>query len=103
MTICVAIAVGYLAFVGALARAAFRRARRRAAPRLAPALGTELRMHKLECLGEPPQRVELELHALLGASCPEPGAMSRMVACARDRLARVVPDLKRQGTVARRS
>jgi hypothetical protein len=56
--------------VAILAGATFRRARRLAAGRLPTALGAELRVHKLECLGEPPMRVDLELQLLLGEDAP---------------------------------
>ncbi len=59
-----------VAFVVLLARAAFRAARRRAARRLPHDLTDELRRHKLECLCEPPDRVELELELLLGERVP---------------------------------
>jgi len=49
-----------------LARATFRAARRRAARRLPRELAAELLHHKLECLHEPPERVQLELELLLG-------------------------------------
>jgi hypothetical protein len=49
-----------------LARIAYRCGWRRAAPRLPPALVAELRTHKLSCLGEPAERVTLELSLLLG-------------------------------------
>ena len=49
-----------------LARAAFRAARRRAARELPRELAAELRRHKLECLHESPERVQLELELLLG-------------------------------------
>src|SRR6266403_5706698 len=52
--------------VAMVAWAAFRRGRGRDARRLPPALGRELRAHKLECLGEPQERVDLELRLLLG-------------------------------------
>lgn len=52
--------------IGALARAAFQAARRRAARRLPHELTVELRRHKIECLHEPPERVQLELELLLG-------------------------------------
>jgi len=54
------------ALIAVLARASFRAARRRARRALPRALRTELRRHKLECLHEPPERVELELELLLG-------------------------------------
>jgi len=56
----------FAAIVTALARSAFRRGRRRDTRRLPSALGSELRAHKLGCLGEPPERVDLELRLLLG-------------------------------------
>jgi len=56
--------------VALLAWAAFRRGRGRDACRLPPALGRELRAHKLECLGEPQERVDLELRLLLGDEPP---------------------------------
>ena len=49
-----------------LVRTTFRTARRRAARRLPQELAAELRHHKLECLREPPERVQLELELLLG-------------------------------------
>jgi len=52
--------------IALLARAAFRAARRRTLRRLPRELTAELRRHKLECLHEPPERVELELELLLG-------------------------------------
>jgi len=56
--------------VALLAWAAFRRGRGRDARRLPSALGRELRAHKLECLGEPQERVDLELRLLLGDEPP---------------------------------
>src|SRR5438132_13605187 len=56
--------------VALLAWAAFRRGRGRDACRLPPALGRELRAHKLECLGEPQERVDPELRLLLAAEPP---------------------------------
>jgi hypothetical protein len=50
-----------------LARIAYRYGWRHAAPRLPAALLAELRTHKIECLGEPQERVTLELSLLLGA------------------------------------
>lgn len=51
-----------------LARAAYRRGCRRAAPLLPAATVAELRAHKIACLGEPPERVALELSLLLGVA-----------------------------------
>jgi hypothetical protein len=56
-----------------LTRATFQAARRRAARRLPQELAAELRHHKLDCLHEPPDRVQLELELLLG----EPSAAPR--------------------------
>ncbi len=64
MSILVPVVTAVLIIV--LARSAFRLARRRAARRLAPELSAELRQHKLECLHEPPERVQLEMELLLG-------------------------------------
>ena len=56
--------------IALLARAAFCAARRRTLRRLPRELTAELRRHKLECLHEPPERVELELELLLGERVP---------------------------------
>ena len=61
-----ALAGAAAALIAILARASFRAARRRARRALPCALRTELQRHKLECLHEPPERVELELELLLG-------------------------------------
>ena len=87
--------------VAVLARTAYRRGRRRDARRLPPALGSELRMHKLECLGEPPARVDLELRLLLGEGPAERGAMATLHDL-RDRFARAASLTGRRGTAARR-
>jgi hypothetical protein len=54
------------ALIAVLARASFRAARRRARRALPRALRMELQRHKLDCLHEPAERVELELELLLG-------------------------------------
>ncbi|HEY2385900.1 MAG TPA: hypothetical protein VGK30_02980 [Candidatus Binatia bacterium] len=64
MSLALAGASGLLITV--LARVSFRLARRRARRALPRALRMELRRHKLDCLHEPPERVELELELLLG-------------------------------------
>lgn len=58
-----------------LARIAYRRGFGRTSPRLPAALVAELRTHKLACLGEPRERVALELSLLLDAGTEgEPAA-----------------------------
>ncbi len=99
-----------MCLVAVLAGATFRRARRLAASRLPTALGTELRIHKLECLGEPPARVDLELRLLLGEEAshagddtPRSGPVGRLVDAARHRLAHSASVARLTGRVARRS
>jgi hypothetical protein len=89
--------------VAVLARAAFRHGRRLGMSRLPPGLGAELRAHKLECLGEPVERVDLELRLLLGEAPSERGALMRFVDALRHRLAPAASVFKRTGTAARRS
>jgi hypothetical protein len=50
----------------ALATAAYRRGRRRGRRHLPSHVLDELARHKLDCLGEPPERVALELSLLFG-------------------------------------
>ena len=51
-----------------LVRGSFRCGRRRRPCLLPPALLGELAQHKRHCLGEPPERVALELELLVGAT-----------------------------------
>jgi len=53
-----------------LVRASFRWGRRQRPCPLPPALLGELSAHKRHCLGEPPERVALELELLFGSSAP---------------------------------
>ena len=69
--------IGAALLVAVVARLTFRAARGRAARRLPRDLAAELRHHKLECLHEPPERVQLELELLLG----EPSASHRPRQC----------------------
>jgi hypothetical protein len=48
----------------AVATAAYHRGRRQGRVTLPPELVAELREHKLRCIGEPPQRVALEIGLL---------------------------------------
>ncbi|MBI3768410.1 MAG: hypothetical protein HY271_07925 [Deltaproteobacteria bacterium] len=89
--------------VTVLARAAFCHGRRLGTSRLPPGLGAELRAHKLECLGEPAERVDLELRLLLGEAPSERGAVMRLVGTIRHWLAPAASVFKRTGTAARRS
>jgi len=96
--------IALLALVGivaALARSAFRRGRRRDGRRLPTALGAELRVHKLECLGEPPERVDLELRLLLGE--PDVAAVASRVRDAPGRRTSEPSVTPARGTTARRS
>jgi hypothetical protein len=60
-TLLIAAAVGFL---GLVALAAYSSGRRRGRVSLPASLVTELREHKLHCIGEPPERVNLELALL---------------------------------------
>ncbi len=100
MTVALTLAASMVAL---LARAAFRRGLRRDTRRLPPALGCELRTHKLECLGEPLERVELELRLLLGDAPVEHGAVTVLRGGLRDPLPRAVSVTRSTGTGARRS
>jgi len=59
--------------VGLAARAAYLRGRRQGRALLPVEVLDELSAHKLGCLGEPPERVTLELALLLGADHPPSG------------------------------
>lgn len=89
-------------FVLACARSAFRRGRRNAVRRLPAVLEAELRAHKLECLHEPPARVQLEIQLLLGERRGS-AVVTRVVAAVHRRLARVAPTINGTRTVAPRS
>jgi hypothetical protein len=64
---------GAVIAVGLTARAAYRRGRRQRRALLPLEVVEELNTHKLGCLGEPPERVALELALLLGADHPLSG------------------------------
>jgi hypothetical protein len=66
MTADLAAAAAALVLVGALAPRMYRRGRGHRGMLLPRALVDELRAHKLDCLGEPAQRVALELELLVG-------------------------------------
>jgi hypothetical protein len=80
----------------------FRRARARAARRLPPVLLAELRAHKIGCLRQAPERVDLEL-VLLAGDAPSARPMRMLVETLRALVvgsARVIPG---PGRGARRS
>lgn len=61
---------GAVIALGFAARAAYRRGRRQRRALLPLEVVEELSAHKLGCLGEPSERVALELALLLGADRP---------------------------------
>lgn len=63
-------ALGALLVASLLVRASFRWGRRRRPCVLSQALLRELSLHKQGCLGEPPERVALELELLFGTKEP---------------------------------
>lgn len=87
-----------------LVRVAYRRSRRRATPRLPAALVAELRRHKLECMGEPPERVRLELLLLAGVedSAPSSSRIPPRLSALRHRLGRLSRANRMTETTGRR-
>ena len=69
-----------MTLIGLLARMSYRAGRRRASACLSAELTAELRRHKLECLREPPERVELEIELLLGTRPAAQAERNRRVA-----------------------
>lgn len=58
--------IAALVALGVLAPGVYRRGRRCCAPLLPDSVVEELRAHKLGCLGEPDERVALEITLLVG-------------------------------------
>ena len=73
MTGAILVGAGAVIAIGLAARVAYRCGRRQRRALLPVEVLEELSAHKLGCLGEPPERVALELALLLGADDPPSG------------------------------